>query len=178
MEYNKNFIESLELLFKLEGGDKYHEIEGDNGGATKYGISLTFLRGINSNANKDTIRELTKEEAVDIYWKYFYSNNNYHNISNFEVSRMIFVTAVNMGKNRPNRWIQSICNDLGSSLVVDGVIGKLSIEEINRHCDVSPKKIKEEFVNIQIREYERIVKNNPTQKKFLRGWKARAKAVL
>lgn len=175
--YSKNFLDSLDMLWKWEGGDKYHEVEGDNGGATLFGISLRFYKSIYPKANKDSIKNLSQDEAIKIYWDYFYSNLNYDKIDNLEVSRKLFLTAVNMGKSRPNKWIQQICNDLGSKLVVDGILGKLSIEEINRLCDINLKEIKESLIKKQIEEYERIVKNDPTQKKFLKGWKNRANSI-
>lgn len=185
--YCKNFLDSLNALWAEECGfDKKtgqcrSETDGglndnpnDKGSITKFGISLRFYKGIYPKASKDSIRNLTKEESIQIYWDHFYSNLNYDKINNLELSRKLFLTAVNMGKNRPNKWIQQICNDLGSKLIVDGILGKISIEEINRWCDINLKQIKESFIKCQLDEYDRIIKNDPSQKIFKLGWKKRA----
>ena len=82
-----------------------------------------------------------------------------------------------MGKNRPNKWIQQTCNELGSKLIVDGVLGKLSLEEINRLCDIRLKEIKQSLIDKQIEEYNRIVEKDPSQQKFLKGWIKRANSI-
>jgi type VI secretion system secreted protein VgrG len=185
--YNKNFLDSLEELWEIECGiDKsgkprvdidggLNDIKNDNGGITKYGISLRFFKNLYPNATKESIINLTKEDAINLYWNNFYINFNYDKINNFNLSRKLFLTAVNMGKNRPNRWIQQICNELGSSLICDGILGKISIEEINRLTDTKLKEIKEKFIKYQCDEYNNIVERNPTQKKFLKGWLKRGK---
>ena len=186
--YSDNFTKSLTALWKHECGyDKktkkcrvdidggLNDIPEDNGGITKYGISLRFYKLINKKAGKDSIRNLSKEEAIDIYWRYFYSNLNYQKINDYKLSKKLFLTAVNMGKNRPNKWLQEICNDLGSKLKVDGVIGNKSLEEINKWTDIHYEKIKDSFIKKQSEEYKRIVNKNPSQKVFEKGWQKRAK---
>ena len=181
--YNKNFIDSLPLLWRWEVGTTKKALQSgglvndpdDKGGITKWGISYRFYKSIFLKSSENSIINLTQDEAINIYWDYFYSNHHYDKINNFELSRKLFLTCVNMGKNRPNRWIQQICNELGSKLTVDGILGNLSIEEINKWTDVNINKIKELFIEKQIAEYNRIVSADATQKKFLKGWTSRAK---
>ena len=187
-DYNKNFLDSLGELWRTECGiDKsgklrvdidggLNEVENDNGGITKYGISLRFFKNLHPKATKESIINLTKEEAINLYWNHFYLNFNYDKINNFNLSRKLFLTAVNMGKNRPNRWIQTICNELGSNLVCDGILGNMSIEEINRLSNIKINDIKEKFINYQCLEYNKIVEKDITQKKFLKGWIKRSKS--
>ena len=185
--YNKNFLDSLESLFAYECGfDKktkkcrsetdggLNDIEGDNGGITKFGISFKFYKQLFPKATAQSIIDLTKEQAIYLYWEHFYKNFNYDKINNFNLSKKLFLTSVNMGKNRPNRWIQQICNNLGSNLVCDGILGNLSLEEINKWTDININAIKEQFIEYQKKEYNNIVKKNATQKKFLKGWLLRA----
>lgn len=175
--YNDNFLKSLDMLFKWEG-EKYHKVEGDTGGATKYGISLNFYKLIKNDAKESDIESLTKDDAISIYWKYFYinNNNNYHLIEDFLVSRKLFITSINMRNGVANKFIQKVCNELNNSgLICDGILGEKSINEINRLCKMNMNtKIIEKFIEFQINHYNKIVEKNESQRKFLKGWLNRA----
>lgn len=55
------------IVNELEGGGKFHKVAGDPGGATKWGISLRFLKGLDRFATEASIKALTYEDAYKLY---------------------------------------------------------------------------------------------------------------
>lgn len=69
------FEEALENTLAFEGG--FNDVKGDKGGATKYGISLNFLKSekIDIDGDKDTdaddIRLLDRVKVTKLYKEHF-----------------------------------------------------------------------------------------------------------
>ena len=57
--------------------------------------------------------------------------------------------------------------EYGCKLVVDGVIGRASIEAIN---SIDPDSLFRMSIKYRRERFYTIVKNNPSQKVFLKGW--------
>ena len=79
-----NFESAIKQTLIHEGG--YNEVKGDAGGATNFGISLRFLKGLDDNLdladiNNDgkidslDIKNLTEEHAKKIYFEEFWKAN-------------------------------------------------------------------------------------------------------
>ena len=168
-----------------EGGDKYTETLNDNGGATKYGISLRFMVGVYESPDelkkskgtvierlfircptKDTIRYLTECEAKFIYKMYFWDRNRYGEISDQYIADKIFDLSVLMGAPKVNKIFQSCFN-----LVSDGVIGQKTISELN----MLPKFVKyDDIFNVIENRFTKyllsICNKDRTQDDKLKGW--------
>ena len=159
----KRFEDYLNVILKQEGGDKYHEVEGDPGGATKYGISLRFYRTIKPDATKDDIRNLTYPEASDIYKKYFYNAAHLDSIENELLRLHVFSHGVNRGMPKAIKLLQKI---VGAE--PDGKLGKTTAMMVNSEKD-QPALV-QGYAAARKVDYENIVANNPNLKKFLIGW--------
>ncbi len=159
-----NFDIMFNHLLKHEGG--YNDIKEDKGGATNYGISLRFLKTINKDANKDTIKNLTKDDAKKLYFTHFYSINNFDMINNQKVANKLFDMCVNMGNNKAIKILQECLN-----VKVDGFCGVNTINAINF---IDGGKLIDLLVCRQREFYNEIVRNNLTQMIFLNGWLKRA----
>lgn len=134
----------------------------DPGGVTKYGIS--------QRANPDIdIVGLTMQQAIDIYReKYFDRALCQYLQSPLEIIH--FDGAVNHGVFRANMFLQQ-----ASALFSDGSLTLRNVDYINKQTkyDVVITNI----AAIRISFYQRIVQNNPSQGRFLKGWTNRINHV-
>ena len=124
----KRFEKFIPIIFKNEGflsNDKY-----DSGGLTKYGISQT------SYPNLD-IKNLTKEQAEQIYKKDYYDRIKADLIENELLALHLFDMAVNAGVGRAIRMLQRVVD-----AHIDGIIGSQTIKYANQN-DYSDAFIKE-----------------------------------
>lgn len=141
---------------KWEGG--YVNDPDDAGGETKYGITKRQYPHID-------IKNLTKDQAVTLY-KSDYWKSYHDKIKSYKIAGKLFDLSVNMGHRHPNRMLQRAVNQLGGNLVVDGVLGPLSIAAIN-NCNEDELYIA--FYNQAKTRYEKLARRG-NNKKFLKGW--------
>jgi len=150
---------------KWEGGDQYHEVEGDPGGATKYGISQKAYPSLD-------IEALTFEEAVEIYQR-DYSPSYIEQVEHDETAGRLFDFGVNAGTGRAATLLQIAANEelTGRSdiplrpLKVDGEIGPVSLRLIN--C--LGEDLYDEYHRLIAQFYTNLAQKG-SYKKFLRGW--------
>lgn len=169
-----------------EGGDKYTETPGDNGGGTKYGISSKFmfklwmgdeedLKGtplydlyLNCKT-KDVIKSLTLEQAKFIYKKYFWDANRYGEIEDQYIAEKVFDMAVLMGAPQANKIVQYWGNTrLFDVLNVDGIIGDKTLYAINNK--VLCNHLLKDMIIGYSRYFLDICNKDKSQSKFLLGW--------
>lgn len=152
----ERFEKIIRHTLKWEGG--YVWDKDDSGGETKYGITKRQYPYLN-------IKNLTEDEAIEIYHQDYWKS--YHDaINSYKVAGRLFDISVNMGHENPNKMLQRAANSLGGNLIVDGIIGPLSLSAINR-CD--EEDLYSEFYNLIKSRYERI-SHYGNNRKFLRGW--------
>jgi len=143
-----------------EGGSKFTDIQGDAGGATKYGISQRAY------PNED-IRNLTEARAREIYRRDYWDRVRGDDIASQAIAEQIFDTAVNMGVRTASRLAQVT---LGIE-PADGVIGSRSLEAINA---ADEPQFVAEFTIAKIARYAAICNKDRSQSRFLLGWLNRA----
>lgn len=176
----ERFDKAMEIVFAFEGG--YGDNKYDKGGATKYGISLAFLKNTPQSVgdldkdgiiDKDDVKLLTPEYAKKLYKKYFYDPVRADKINNSAIAIQLFDIAVNAGAKRAVLLIQSalLRMRLLDANGVDGVIGEITLEAINK----APVQIlNNNLVNERVYFYNRIVQRDATQRIFMDGWRRRA----
>lgn len=148
-----------------EGGSKYTETVGDNGGATKYGISQR------SYPNLD-IKNLTERHARDIYKRDYWDRVNGDAIQDQVVAEKLFDCAVNMGVKTTIKLAQHALNEnMIEQLAEDGIAGAKTIAHLNKCKNTI---FFASFVLICIARYAAICNKDRTQSKFLLGWINRA----
>lgn len=169
----ERFLKAMPYIFEHEGG--YNDVKGDKGGATNWGISLNFLKSIKKDIDGDgnvdymDIKKLTKENAMNIYFDNFW-RNLYDKITE-KLGIKLFDVAVNAGHNRSSKLLQIALNKLGSKLLVDGAIGNTTIGEINKYTE---SNILKAYCQAQTEFYDSLIKADPSQEKFRKGWLKRA----
>lgn len=155
MEDFERFKKFYQETLKWEGGDKLHNVSGDSGGWTKYGIAYNY--------NKQHFNSLEefKKMTFDIASKITYEN--YYLPLNLELVKpesqaMLFDIAFNAGVKRA-----IILAQRALGLTDDGIAGKLTKAALKKLNKIN-------LYNERIKFYNSIVKSNPSQSKFIKGW--------
>lgn len=179
-----HFDKAILITLKHEGGFVNDPI--DSGGATNWGISIRFLKGVgdsdgdgfldgdldhDGDIDIDDIKNMTVKEARKLYRTHFWDKHNYDKIIDFTVAARAFDMTVNMGARQTGKIIQRALNHLGNRLVVDGKIGKNTFAKIN--CTNS-EMLMAEIRIAHAKFYLDLIKANPKFKKYRRGWLRRA----
>ena len=121
---DNRFDRACSDLIGIEGG--YADHPNDRGGATKYGISLRFLRQIKPGATAQTIRELTAPCAKSIYWHWFWIPARCGELPE-GIGEVYFPIVVNLPRAAAVRVLQRAINQAGGKVVVDGICGPRTV---------------------------------------------------
>lgn len=94
---NSFFNRALKHVFNAEGG--YVNNPKDPGGATNMGITQATYDSWNRSKGRTLkhTRDITRKEATDIYYNWYWKPLNLHNASNYNMALVLFDTAVNHG---------------------------------------------------------------------------------
>ncbi len=162
----QKFKEALDYVLELEGEFSNHP--DDSGGKTKYGITEELARAAGYEGK---MKELTKQQAAEIYREYYWLNYNYDQLAPKAIAIEVFEQAVNCGPTTANRHLQQSYNLIvppTEAIATDGVVGPSTLQAVN-NCQYPQALLK--LLNIfQGRYYIELVKQNQTYKKFIRGW--------
>lgn len=137
----------------------------DRGGATAWGITLQAASkyGIKSVEDLVAIKPGMVGAIYRTFWKF-------DRIECQEVSTKYFDLAINMGMLAATRVVQTALGNVN----VDGEFGPKTLEAINSS---DPGALLKKIVASAEARYQRIVMQNPSQQRFLRGWIKRARAL-
>lgn len=129
----------------------------DSGGETKFGIA--------QNANPDlNVRSLTWDEAKDVYYRKYWLAGRC-NLLHPRVAVLHFDGCVNHGVRNASIFLQRAVG-----VEEDGQIGPVTLGEAN---SMDSLELCIRICEIRERFYQNIVKNKPSQAKFLNGWLSR-----
>ena len=148
---------------KWEGGSKLHNVKGDSGGWTLYGIA--YNKNAEMFKNFDDFRDTTYEEAAAIaYVKYYRAINAF--ILPLAARLVYFDTAYNMGNVRAVKIMQKC-----AGVPADGLIGPATREKMIY--------VTEDCLYIERNKwYNYLVMKNRELGKFLKGWLNRSLAIF
>lgn len=150
------------VAMKWEGGGKLHNVAGDSGGWTIWGIAY--------NKNKQHFDSLqdhantTKEEAGAFAFVEYYLPLK-PSLLPKNTKMYAFDISYNMGLSRAKKYIQQCIG-----VTADGIFGKqtqASLNKLSLDC----------LHRLRINFYNDLVKRIPTNNKFLKGWLNRANDV-
>jgi lysozyme family protein len=162
MEWIKlsEFEEIIERVLEHEGG--YVNDPKDPGGETNFGIAKR------SHPDVD-IKNLTKEQATEIYKKEYWDKNRVGELPT-HLKYIYFDMCVNMGRKRAGRIVQRAANNKGHNLVVDGVLGPVTLGKIS---NVELERVRA----FRVKYYADLVTKKPDLEKFYFGWFRRSLEV-
>ena len=160
----------IEHVFRSEGG--YVNDPLDNGGETKYGITKLTARAYGYNGD---MRALVKAEAMEIYRKGYW-NVLYDKIKSVDIAFKLFDLGINCGIATTVKRVQIVCqrniaNAPGQISKVDGQFGPKTLASLNQRIDEKGAAfVLDEFTALMSDYYKEIVKNKPSQQRFIKGW--------
>ena len=183
------FEPAVEAVLDHEGGGRFVDHPSDPGGATRWGISLRYLRTRgaagdvdgNGQVGAEDIRRLTRDQAVAIYREDWWLPGRYAEIQDQLVAEKVFSLAVNMGdvrrRNAPNPahtlLQRAVRAASGIRLEVDGRIGDRTLAAVNA-CQ--PAALLAALRSEAAGRYRRLVLRNDRLGVLLQGWLNRAYA--
>lgn len=160
------FDKIFDYLLFVEGD--YSNDKADKGGKTRYGIIESEAR---SHGYKGDMKKLPMEFARNIYKEKYYLRYGLDKITDSRVSLSIvdwYVNSGSWGLSKAQVAANlSISGTKDTPLAVDGKIGPKSIDAIN---SIDPDKFLVTYHKLQRDFYDAIVRHNPSQKVFLKGW--------
>jgi lysozyme family protein len=142
------FEKFIEIIFKNEGG--LSNLANDKGGLTKYGISKTAYPNLD-------IKNLTNEQAKNIYHTDYYNRLKIDQIQNELLALHVFDFGVNAGLMRSTITLQNV-----AMVKADGLIGEKTLLEVNS------KDYSQAFIKARIDYYNKIAVGKNAG--FLHGW--------
>jgi len=164
-------------LIKREGG--YIDNPLDIGGPTKYGITQqTLTNYLGRHATAIDVKNLSKKTAAEIYEIYYYRKPNIDELPE-SLQPVMLDMAANHGPRTAVKILQKLLIDMDQDIRPDGLIGPHTLKSVD--YIIYKRGIKylcEMLIKSRIAFYERIVKNDDTQRKFLPGWIRRAESFL
>ena len=161
------------LILKWEGG--FVNDPKDRGGATNMGVTLNTWKRVGYDKDKDgdidvkDLKLLSKEDVVKKVLKpYYWDKWRADEINNQSIANILVDWVYTSGKYGITK-VQAMLN-----LKPDGVVGNKTLSAINDYPN--QRQLFQRIKNERLAFIDRIVKNNPSQRRFLKGWKNRVNA--
>jgi lysozyme family protein len=169
-------------IYEDEGGYVNHK--ADRGGETMRGVTAGVAREAGYlGPMRDLPKECSGQAPVcsdKIYTDRYMRDPGFLPLIEADpaVGEELVNTAVNTGPARPSRWLQQSLNGLcGSGLSVDGKVGGATHRAF-RSCQAKVGAVSfcltmlDRLDGMQSAFYDGLVRANPSQRVFLKGWKA------
>lgn len=158
-------------LMESEGG--FVNDPDDRGGATKWGVTLLewIKNGYDKNGDgiidEKDIMLLTQADAIRIAKPLYWDLVKGDQIISQSIAELLCDFAYNSGVVTSIKKLQLVLK-----VKDDGIIGSQTLTALNSGCQ---KDIFEALKQTRIDYVNAIVRNHPSQKKFLKGWLKRIK---
>lgn len=175
--YDGRFVQAVSKVLRHEGF--FADDPDDPGGATKYGVSLRWLRtkGLfgdfdgDGDVDRDDVWAMDEAEAVATYHRFWWLAQGYDKL-HLVVGAKVFDLAINMGPRPANRILQRAVRAAnGPALADDGRIGPNTLAGI---AAVSPEDLKIAMRSEAAGRYRLLIAVNPVFGKYETGWLNRA----
>lgn len=164
-------IEKLSpIVSKWEGG--YVNDPVDKGGATNMGVTLATWNLVGYDKNNDgkidsTDIRLLKKEDFNLVLKKYWEKWRADEITNQSIANLLvdwYWCSGKWGIAIPQRII---------GVSDDGVVGTKTLSKLNELIGLDANALFDKIHSARAKFLDDIVKNNPSQKRFLKGWKNR-----
>ena len=179
----KSYDDMYERL-KPREGSKFTNDPKDDGGPTKLGVTEDTLKdyhafkGGKAEGFPDNARDLTSEQAKQIYREMYYEHYRNDEVQDPRLSEHAFDISVIPGPKRAARWLQAELNKNGLPVEKDGTLGSKTLDALNRATPGQLRKINNGMAAKREQFFRRRAEEDPDNKKYLRGWIARARSFI
>lgn len=156
------------FILKWEGG--FVDDPLDRGGATNKGITIgTFRNFYGKNATVEQLKHITDEQWLHIFKSGYWDKWKADDIENQSIADIVVDWAWASGTATSIKQVQKI---LG--VAVDGIVGNDTLTAINT---ADQRNLFSKIHSRRIEFVENIVKRDPSQTRFLKGWKNRINSL-
>ena len=172
-DFDGRVDEMVDTILRHEGGYVNHP--NDRGGATNFGVTQKTLESWRkAPVSIEDVKNLTVEEARLIYKTNYFLGPKLDKLP-VAIQPQMFDMSINHGAGRAIKILQKTVNTYVPTSI-DGGIGPQTIKNTNKCIELySAKKLNNKMVDNRILFFESIVRNNESQRVFLKGWIKRAK---
>ncbi len=152
-------------LLKWEGG--FVNNPKDKGGATNKGITFSTYKDYCKKNGKpepsiNDLKNISNDEWCDIVTSGYWNKMKADEINNQSIANIMVDWLINSGLSR----IKNIQKIVG--ITPDGIVGAKTLTAINHYPD--QEDLFDKVWNARKIFYNNIVRKNPSQKVFLKGW--------
>lgn len=175
------FESCIEYVLPHEGG--YSDNPNDPGGATNFGISMKFLKkvnvstlkriGIEGAITKDTMKNLTIDQAKSLYYSEFWVLAPFDRIMNGMLAQYIFDMSIHHGLDDATLITQRACcaaQKMKDYVRDDALFGKKTLQAVNQASFMLIPAL----IAGRTGYMRQLVAVNPKLEVFLDGWLTRA----
>jgi len=157
-------VRSRAILFVLRHEGGYANDPSDPGGETKYGISKKAYPDLD-------IKKLTVEDVHRIYVRDYWQRLSCDEMTP-PVGLTVFDSAVNCGRDRASKWLQTSARALDCPVKLDGIIGPKTLAAVHE-CD--PARLCLTFLHQRLFHYLCLGKKYP---QYVSGWVGRTSDLM
>jgi len=174
---NKKIDKIIYEIIAREGG--YSDHKADRGGPTKYGVTLATLSSyLGRPATKDDVKALTKHTAFEILYRFYYEVPDIDMLPE-SIQPIMADMSVNHGPRKSISMLQDVLTTCALNVgPIDGHCGQRTQSAARKCWDDIGNDLINKLVNRRIALYHNIVKDDPSQLKFISGWVNRAELFL
>ncbi len=181
-------IEAIaDAIVAREGG--YVNDPADPGGPTKYGITLSTLRRLGLDLNRDgkvdlaDLRRMSRRKAREIFIRDYFFRPRIDMLPE-ALQPSVFDMYVNAGANAV-RILQRLLNDMGHKVKIDGLIGPQTARAAQLAAEEAPAHLADAYGIARRNYYYALADRYPALRKFARrrdggkgGWIRRAEEFI
>jgi lysozyme family protein len=165
----------LPLVLKFEGG--FVNDPDDPGGATNKGVTLETFSGcaqslLGVEPTLENLKSLTDDQAGLIYRSLYWDKIHGDEFVNQNLANIVCDFYVNAKANAA-KLLQSVANEMGANLKVDGGIGSSTMAAI---AALDQDELYRRYRAGRIAYYRNLAASRPSLAKFLNGWLNRVNA--
>jgi len=170
-----NFDSCLSFVLDREGGRSTNQNDrgNKNGGITQNGVTqetYDIYRKAHDLGSRSVDR-ISESEIRGVYKELFWDVAKCDKLRDPELKLLLFDASVNHGTGGAVKLLQRAIG----GLKVDGDFGPTTEAALNRVGDY--ELLKSRFIEERLALYQRIARNDPSQRQFLNGWKNRIEEI-
>lgn len=161
-------------LLGHEGG--IADDKADRGGKTNKGITLQTWLAVGYDKDWDgdidweDLKRIDNKDAFKVVYDHYWSKWKADQILNQSLAELLVDWCYHSGTHGIRRPQRILNIEFKFPVIADGVVGPRTLEAVNR---VDQEDFFDSVKAARLRFIDAIVRKDPTQKKFLRGWKNR-----